>query len=492
MTEVADTVIIGSGISGLLVARELIAAGEEVTVIERGGVRLDADRLGYDEREERTPATEHNTESDPGTGEHPWKYGYAFGGSSLLWAGVAPRFLPADFEMRSRYGIWRDWSLGYEDLLPFYQEAERVLRISGGEHELFPGSDSYPLSPPEPSSVDRLLGPLLEPFGPLAISRPLGETPFPPPLEGEPPAIERASSVLDVARELTASSGFSVVERTVASRLRTQCGRVSAVECVASDGGRSEIRANRVVAAAHGIENAALLLRSGLEDGPVGRRLGDHTHVALDIELEQPMREWHASSRDTGISYAWADGEWRAERASAVVIPFNPGLLLRDAVVESLTEGRSGPELRERMRERFARTAVLYVSVEDAPREDRFVELSPRRDSLGLPRSRVSYPPDSEYAQRGLRAACAGLEQRLRPLGARIVGRHLGGRGGHMLGTCFMGPDGVVDENLRHHRLGNLYITGGSAMPTHSALHPTATIAALAIRLGRHLCRANN
>ena len=487
MIEAAGTVVVGSGISGLLVARELIAAGEEVTVIERGGVRLDADRLGYEEREERLPSTEHNTEADPRAGDHPWKYGYAFGGSSLLWAGVAPRLLPADFEMRSRYGIWRDWPLGYDELLPFYREAERALRISGGEHELFPGSDAYPVPPPEPSSADRLLGPLLEPFGPLAIARPLGEEPFPPPHDGAPPAIERASSVLDLARELSGAEGFSVLERTVAARLRTRGNTVTAIECIACDGSRSEVNPGRVVVAAHGIENAALLLRSGVEDGPVGRRLGDHTHVVLDVELDRPMGQWQASSRDTGISYAWADGEWRAERASAVAIPFNPGLLLRDAVVESLVAGQAGPALRGRMRERFARTAVLYVSVEDAPREDRFVELSPRRDSLGLPRSRVSYPPDSEYAQRGLRAVCAGIEQRLRPLGARIAGRHLGGRGGHMLGTCAMGPDGVVDENLRHHRLENLYIAGGSAMPTHSALHPTATIAALAMRLGRHL-----
>jgi choline dehydrogenase-like flavoprotein len=50
-----------------------------------------------------------------------------------------------------------------------------------------------------------------------------------------------------------------------------------------------------------------------------------------------------------------------------------------------------------------------------------------------------------------------------------------------------MGPDGVVDKNLRHHRVENLYLAGGSAFPTYSALHPTTTIAALAIRLGRHL-----
>jgi choline dehydrogenase-like flavoprotein len=50
-----------------------------------------------------------------------------------------------------------------------------------------------------------------------------------------------------------------------------------------------------------------------------------------------------------------------------------------------------------------------------------------------------------------------------------------------------MGDDGVVDENLRHHELDNLYVVGGSAFPTYSALHPTVTIAALGVRLGRHL-----
>jgi choline dehydrogenase-like flavoprotein len=49
----ADTVVIGSGITGLLVARELIAANQEVTVIERGAMRLDADQMPRRDREER-------------------------------------------------------------------------------------------------------------------------------------------------------------------------------------------------------------------------------------------------------------------------------------------------------------------------------------------------------------------------------------------------------------------------------------------------------
>jgi len=50
--------------------------------------------------------------------------------------------------------------------------------------------------------------------------------------------------------------------------------------------------------------------------------------------------------------------------------------------------------------------------------------------------------------------------------------------------------EGVVDPDQRHHRVENLYVSGGSSFPTYSAAHPTLTIAALAIRLGRHLSRA--
>lgn len=487
MSDAVETVVIGSGISGLLVARELIAAGQEVTLIERGKMRLDADTIPHGQREERTPVTEHNTETAPGS-ERPWKYGYAFGGSALLWAGVAPRLLPSDFELHSRYGLWRDWPISYDDLLPFYHAAERALDIAGGPHPLFPGSDDYPIPPPPPSSVDRLLGPLLEPFGPLPITRRL-EPEYPPSIEAEGPDVETAGNALAIGRELAAADGFSVREATAAARLRTDGNRVTEVECIAADGARSSILARRVVAAAHGIENAALLLRSDLRDGPVGRWLGDHTHVVLDVELDEPTGPWDASTRDTGLSGAWAEGDWRVERGSAVVIPFNPGLLLRDRLVGALADGARGAALRDEMADLFTRTAVVYVSVEDEPREDRYVELSSRKDPLGLPLTRVSYPPDGEYAIRGVQEVRRGLEERLAPLGAKIVGNRIGGHGGHLLGTCFMGPDGVVDENLRHHRLENLYLTGGSAFPTYSALHPTTTIAALAVRLGRHLVR---
>jgi len=486
MRRTADTVIVGSGIAGLLAARELIDAGREVTVIERGTVRLEADRLPLSVREEHIPTTEHNTEAADAVHGDPWQYAYAFGGSSLLWAGVAPRLLPSDFETYSRYGLWRDWPISYTELLPFYREAERALSIAGSEHPMFPGSDGYPVSPPPPSTLDRLLGPLLEPFGALPLARPLTD-PYPPPLDDRPEGAEPASSILTFARGLLAAPNLTVLDGTAAASLTVEGGRVAGLRYIDADGD-GRIRANRVVLATHGIENPALLMRSGLHGPAVGRWLGDHVHVVLDFELDRPVEHWWASTRDSGMSLAWADGPWRTERASAIVIPFNSGLLVRDVLTEALARGEAkGRRLRELARKRFARTAVVYVSLEDAPREDRFVDLSPTRDRLGLPRTRVHYPPDSDYVERGLQHVCRELERRLAPLGARLAAHRVGGRGGHMLGTCFMGEGGVVDANLRHHRLDNLYIAGGSAFPTHSALHPTTTIAALAIRLGRHL-----
>ena len=42
----------------------------------------------------------------------------------------------------------------------------------------------------------------------------------------------------------------------------------------------------------------------------------------------------------------------------------------------------------------------------------------------------------------------------------------------------------MVDPDMRHLEIENLFVAGGSAFPTYSAAHPTLTIAALALRLG--------
>jgi choline dehydrogenase-like flavoprotein len=478
----AENVVVGAGVCGLLVARELARAGEEVAILERGAKRSHAEQL-RDERHEGTdPLSADNHEDHPASRQYPWTYVYGVGGSTLAWAGVAPRFQPSDFALHSMFGVGRDWPLGYDELVPWYEEAEDALHVAGA------AEPAHPLAP-----VDKLLAPHLQPYGPLPQSR------YSRPANGFPactryarchlcPPDARYTGLHTLALDGLEEAGVRLQSGTAVTRLGLRANRVTDLDCVDVRGERFTLRPKRVILAAGGFENAALLLRSDLGGPDVGRWLSDHEHRILELELDVETGHGHGATPATGVSYAFASDEARSRRGAVIVMPVNPGLEVGIELRDALVAGERGPVLRERLRHRFVHTLVLDSVGEDLPRADRFLELSPRRDAFGVPLNRVHYPPDSDYLERGHSAVAEGMVERLEGLGARLV-RTFGRAGGaHQLGTCFMGADsGVVDPNLRHHQVENLYVAGGSAFPTYSAAHPTLTIAALAIRLGRHL-----
>jgi quinoprotein glucose dehydrogenase len=71
------------------------------------------------------------------------------GGLAMHWGGVTPRFSPEDFKVRSLYGVGADWPISYEDLDPWYQEAEERLGVAGeqGPVELDPRGRPFPQAP---------------------------------------------------------------------------------------------------------------------------------------------------------------------------------------------------------------------------------------------------------------------------------------------------------------------------------------------------------
>lgn len=489
-----DVVIVGSGFGGVLVARELLKAGRDVLLVERGGLFTHAEQLREDSTQLDIPSAAPNDETAPGSPSYPWSYVYGVGGTSLHWAGVAPRLLPSDFELRSRYGVGRDWPLSYEELAPFYAEAERVLGVAGGRNSFFPGTDRLPQPPHPYAPVDRLLSSPLRPYFPLPQARPTRS------IHGRPACCGSAScglcpvdarySLLHTLDDegLLDHPGLAIRERTIVARLRLKAGRVAALECFDSDGEPVTIQAKTVVLAANGIENPGILLRSGLEGEDVGRFLFDHSHRLVELELKRPYGAGEGTSLATGVSYAYTDGQFRSNRGSLLVYPYNPGLSIKDELIESISAGRSGESLRRELRERFERTVILDVIGEDLPLRERYVELSPNKDVYGLPLNRINYTVDSAYLDRSRTLLYGEVVKRLARLGARLVRVVQSDEGAHLLGTCYMSDrGGVVDRDQRHHEVDNLYVTGGSAFPSYSAHHPTLTIAALASRLGRHL-----
>jgi len=488
-----DVAIVGSGFAGLLVARELVQAGRHVTVFERGGLLSHREQLARSRQEVGDATAAHNHESDPAT-PYRWDYAYAVGGGSIHWTGAAPRLLPSDFELRTRFGLGLDWPVSYEDLLPYYTEAEELLGVAAGPNSLFGGESAGALAPHPLSPLDELLAEPLAPLVPMPQARATGE------LGGRAACcgatvcrlcpVDARFSMLHLLDDsgLGRAPLLSIRDRTVVARLRTSGGRVAELETVDARREWRSVRAATVVLAAGGLENPAVLLRSGLGGGDVGRFLYDHGHRMVHLALDRPVPNGRGSALTTGMSYAWAEGDWRSERGAQLVIPYNPGLELWSLLTREIVAGAAGRALRAGAGERYRKTLLLDTVGEDLPRAERRVELSPSKDSFGLPLNRLLYPPDDGYVERGRRVMLDGVVERLRPLGARIVDMDYVGLGAHQLGTCRMG--GVVDGDQRHLRLENLFVAGGSAFPSYSAAHPTLTICALAIRLGRLLSGA--
>jgi choline dehydrogenase-like flavoprotein len=200
-----DVVIVGSGVAGALIAKQLGLAGKDVLILE-AGPEIPRDINGYMDRffraAAKVPESPYPPEifasdgkfNDPGkvnagransimlaawkdrgksylvqTGPVPFgsTYERIGGGTSMHWLGTSLRFLPSDFRMRSLYNRFVDWPIGYDDLAKggaasWYSKAEAEIGVSAdAEDQAYLGVDAKDLSYPMPkiplSRVDKVI-----------------------------------------------------------------------------------------------------------------------------------------------------------------------------------------------------------------------------------------------------------------------------------------------------------------------------------------------
>lgn len=160
--EIADAIVVGSGITGGLAAKELTEAGLDVLLLERGfdvkhGAGYITEHLenwefparnssGSSRHQKEYPIqsrtyafaehTEHffiNDRQNPYVEADPftWIRADVVGGRSLLWARQCYRWGPMDFTANAEDGVGIDWPIRYEQIEPWYDYVERFVGISG-------------------------------------------------------------------------------------------------------------------------------------------------------------------------------------------------------------------------------------------------------------------------------------------------------------------------------------------------------------------------
>jgi gluconate 2-dehydrogenase alpha chain len=156
-----DVVVIGVGLAGSILAKELAASGLKVVGLERGHGRHTVpdfqapsihDELKYAVRHgmmqdvTKEAITFRNHDKETALPIRFWEAflpGTGLGGCAVHWNGQAWRYQPADFvyktHLEQRYGKKfidpdlriQDWGVTYNDLEPYYDKFEYLLGVGG-------------------------------------------------------------------------------------------------------------------------------------------------------------------------------------------------------------------------------------------------------------------------------------------------------------------------------------------------------------------------
>ena len=529
----ADVVIVGTGVAGALIGWRLATAGVTVLMLEAGpqvdrNAAVNRARAAVAQTPgrpyENPPWAERPDFADglayyDQTGPQPFSSTYerVVGGTTWHWLGSMIRLLPADFAMRTTYGVGVDWPLTYDELEPWYLEGERQLGVSGDPaHDLgSPRSAPYPLPPIPVSYSDQHVAKAAASLGWRVDPTPQARNSQP--FQGRPQCCGNAYCIpicpiqakydATVHVKLAQAAGAQVVENAVVHRVDVDAeGKVSALRYLRPDRSEATVTGGRYLIAANAIETAKLLLISRTDalpdgvanrSGKVGRHLADHP-VKLSIALaKEPVYPLRGPLSTAGIEQLRNVPERASRSAFRVEIGNDgwswPGLDPLGIASALIDAGAFGPDLFNAVAPAAANQLRFSSLCEQLPDEESRVTVDPAvTDPLGIPRPVLHYRVQP-YTDAGLAAAEQALDHLFDALGVTYRHHFPGFYGaGHLMGTHRMGTDpadSVTDPDGRTHDHPNLWLAGCGLFPTTGTANPTATVAALSLRTADALLR---
>ncbi len=465
-----DAAIIGSGFaSTFFLYRYLKHAppNARVLVLERGKWHTHADQI---EMGHPSEIHESTTWVDKGPKQNlRWKFTIGFGGGSNCWWGNAVRLHPSDFKLKTKYGVGLDWPIDYDDIEPYYCEAEEVMQLSGPrERMLWPRSRPFPQPPHTLPLADRLLKEAYpEHHFAAATARPSRDTATRPKCCSNGVChlcpIDSKFSILNSFMEPYEDARVEILLTAEARAIDVQGGQARGV-MFRRNGQEYEVSADLVVLGANALFNPVIMQRSGLDHPLLGRRLHG-SYSEYGEALLDGVDNFQGSSIICGMNYAKYDGDFRREHPSVLLETWNRGALRAE-------HGK------------WRQVVPFTLKLEDLPQDRSHVRLAHPDDDL----PEVLYDELSPYTAKAVNRALQFAEEILSPLpveGLRWLPSPDTIGGPHIYGTTMMGTDpatSILDANQIHHQVRNLVVVGSGSFPAGSQSNPTLTICAVAMK----------
>ena len=513
-SETYDLIIIGSGAGGGTLAYALANTGKKILILERGQ-ELPVEPQNWDpkavfvDQRYRTKEQWLDKKNKPFTPNT----NYWVGGNTTFYGAALMRMKKRDFEAVPHFdGLSPAWPLSYTDYAPWYEQAEKLWRVHGQR-----GIDinDQPDDPPYPYPA------VMDDPGVAKLKKHfegIGWHPSPLPLgidrdEAHPqtshcvrcttcggyPCMLKAKSdarsiVLDPIRNLpnvTILTGHKVTRIETDGAGKTVTGVVTQ-----TDTGTQTFRGTLYMLAAGAANSAAILLQSRTANHPdglanrsglVGRNYMFHTTSAVISVLADRFDSTFPKTFAVNDFY-FGEPDFPYPMGQIQLLEYMSGQTLQGQIADIIPPAL----LPDFMMDDVARHMVAFLTMsEDLPREENRVTVSETGQI------KLDYTPNNLAANLRLTHK---LEHGLKGFSLRqhtLFEPHfeidqllpLYGTA-HQCGTIRFGRDpstSVLDTDCKAHDLDNLYVVDSSFFVSSSAVNPTLTIVANALRVGEHL-----
>jgi len=417
------------------------------------------------------------------------------------------RLRKEDFEERKHQdGVSPAWPIRYENLEPYYTQAENLYQVHG-ERGIDPTEP--PASAPYPHPPLAHEPRIQELFEKLQKS---GHHPFPAPtglLVNEQdwpnspcvrcdscdgfPCLVHAKSDAEVicVRPILGRENVTLVTNAEVTKLETSATGREVTRVIVDRNGVEEAYSGSIVVISAGAANSArILLRSANDEHPrglangsdmVGRNYMFHNSTALVALSKQENPTRFQKTLSVNDYYFGAD-DFEYPIGNIQMIGKSRGPMFREDA-PSFAPGFSLDEM--------ARHSVdFWLSSEDLPDPNNRITLNDKAEI------QLHYTFNNQEAKKRLRRKLESMLEHL-DCHPHLIPNHaylhktipIAGVG-HQSGTCRFGSDpetSVLDVNCKAHELDNLYVVDTSFFVSIGAVNPSLTAIANALRVGEHL-----